>query len=54
MYVSQDSMDGESWNVFGFLDELNKAEALFSFEKISNFATVAHLFVCDKYCPIID
>ena len=41
------------------LGELNKAktnkfQALFRCEKILDFANVAFLFVCDKYCPIID
>jgi len=29
-------------------------EALFSFEKILNFATVALSFLFDKYCPIMN
>ena len=29
-------------------------EALFSSQKISDFATVAFLFLFDKYCPIMN
>ena len=31
-----------------------RAMALFSFEKISDFATVALSFLFDKYCPIMN
>jgi len=39
--------DGESWK---FL----RTKALFSSEKISDFGTVAFLFLFDKYYPITD
>jgi len=29
-------------------------EALFRYENILDFATVAFSFVCGKYCPIMD
>jgi len=32
----------------------NDSRALFSFEKISDFGTVALSFVCEKYYPIMD
>ena len=32
----------------------NQTGALFRCEKILDFATVALLFVCDKYCLIMD
>jgi len=40
------------WFVVAYRDTTHKA--LFSSEKISDFATVAILFLFDKYCPIIN
>jgi len=44
----------EKMHIFPRGKASNSTKALFSCEKFLDFGIVALLFVCDKYCPIID
>jgi len=53
MHELEQPVNSEFSIVFLCNDRKN-TRALFSSEKFSNFDTVAFLFVCVKYCPIIN